>query len=84
MSRNRRSFQTSLKTVNAGSGGSGIKSPGTRKALSAGSLSASYAPKSGTDGFHDYVGELKALFYKYSVKGRLNLTYETRSFMGEV
>lgn len=47
-------------------------------------LSASYAPREGDANYQEFVGELSALFVKYSVNGTVELPNITRSYVGEM
>jgi len=47
-------------------------------------LSASYAPKQGTEGYQPYIFDLTRLFQKYSKSGYLCVPSLTRSYVGEV
>jgi ubiquinone/menaquinone biosynthesis C-methylase UbiE len=47
-------------------------------------LSASYAPKEGTEAYHAYIDGLERLFCKYSINGRLCLPNSAKSYIGKV
>jgi SAM-dependent methyltransferase len=48
------------------------------------SMSASYAPKPGTESYEPYVSQLKQLFEKYGSSGRLRMPNLTRAYIGTV
>ncbi|MCL2351622.1 MAG: class I SAM-dependent methyltransferase [Firmicutes bacterium] len=49
-----------------------------------GSLSGSYAPKEGADGYTEYVGALRDVFRRFSINGTVTNPVVTRSYCGKV
>lgn len=47
-------------------------------------LSASYAPKEGTKDHQNYIDELRQLFLKFGINGKICLPNITKSYIGEV